>query len=178
MIEQRLNRLAKIRLIHFVDLGRDLERNSELPRDLDGTVRTFFRRDAAKKYRVSSARIVVGLVQVGRDAMVHGGDEIAVCDWSALIVGNRHQRHVAESDVERFEVVQILAPVQRCHGPLGYRPEQWKMKLVDVEMQNVEFICELAHAVEHQHVVGDYIAHIGVETQRLRNASHEIRARH
>ena len=45
-------------------------------------------------------------------------------------------------------------------------------------MQNVEFICELAHAVEHQHVVGDYIAHIGVETQRLRNASHEIRARH
>jgi hypothetical protein len=32
---------------------------------------------------------------------------------------------------------------------MGDRSKQWKVKLIDVEVQNVEFVSELAHAVEH-----------------------------
>jgi hypothetical protein len=37
------------------------------------------------------------------------------------------------------------------------------MKLVDVEMQNVEFFRELAYSVEHPHVIGVRVADIAVE---------------
>jgi len=66
--------------------------------------------------------------------------------------------------------------MQRGHGPLGYRPKQGKMKLIDVEVQNVEFVGELSHPVEHQHVIGDRVTHVGVETQRHRDARHQTRA--
>jgi len=37
------------------------------------------------------------------------------------------------------------------------------MKLVDVEMQDVELVCMLAHPVEHEHVIGNGIAHGRIE---------------
>ena len=36
----------------------------------------------------------------------------------------------------------------------GDGPKQWKVKLIDVEVQNVELVREFAHAVEHQHAMG------------------------
>ena len=39
------------------------------------------------------------------------------------------------------------------------------MKLIDMEMQNIKFISEPTYPVEHQHVIGGWVAHIGVETQ-------------
>ena len=72
--------------------------------------------------------------------------------------------------------MQILAAVQRGHGAIGDRPKQRKMELVDVEMQDVEFIRLLAHPVEHQHVVGNRVADIGVEPQRHRYARHQFGA--
>ena len=48
------------------------------------------------------------------------------------------------------------------------------MKLVDMEVQDVEVVGALAHAIEHQHVIGDRIADAGVEPERLGHAGHEI----
>ena len=48
------------------------------------------------------------------------------------------------------------------------------MKLVDVEMQNVEFFRELTHPVEHQHVIGDRVTDVPVETQCCGRAAHEL----
>ena len=48
------------------------------------------------------------------------------------------------------------------------------MELVDMEVQNVEIVGALAHAIEHQHVIGNRIADAGVEPQRLGHAGHEI----
>src|ERR1700736_6518609 len=97
---------------------------------------------------------------------MNGGDKIAAGDRLALMVGDRYQRHLAKAEIKRLEIMEILSPVQRRYGAMGYRPEQGKVKLVDVKMQNIEFVGRLAHPVEHQHVIRNRVAHIGIEPQR------------
>jgi ABC-type microcin C transport system duplicated ATPase subunit YejF len=48
------------------------------------------------------------------------------------------------------------------------------MKLVDVEMQDVELIGKLANAIEHQHVIRNRIADVGIEPQCLRGTAHQL----
>ena len=66
-----------------------------------------------------------------------------------------------------MQIGQVLAAVQRGDRAARDRAEQREMKLVDVEVQDVEVVGALPHAVEHQHVIGNRIAHAGVEPQRL-----------
>ena len=98
---------------------------------------------------------------------MNGGDEIGV-RRRAFAAPRRSTTSgmSAKADVERLEVVQILAAVQRGDGAMGNRPKQGKVELVDVEMQNVEFVGELPHPVEHQHVIRDRVPHVGIEAQR------------
>ena len=103
-----------------------------------------------------------------------GGDKIAAGDRLALVVGDRHQGHFAKTEVKRFEIVEILSAVQRRYGAMSCWSEQGKVKLVDVEMQNVEFVGALAHPIEHQHVVWNRVPHIGVEPERHGGTGHEV----
>ena len=41
-------------------------------------------------------------------------------------------------------------------------------------MEDVEILHPLAHPVEHDHVIGDVIAHPRIEPQRFRRAAHEF----
>src|SRR5262249_35649325 len=59
---------------------------------------------------------------------------------------------------------------------VGYVPKQRKMKLVDVEVQNVELFGVLPHPVEHQHVIGNRVTNIVIETQRHGYARHQMGA--
>ena len=108
--------------------------------------------------------------------MIDGTHKVRVRDRLALRVGDRHQRHVAESDIERLEIVQVLPAVKGRHGPVGHRPKQRKMKLVDVEVKNVKFLGVFPHAVEHQHVIRNRVTNIVVETQRHGYARHQMGA--
>ena len=108
--------------------------------------------------------------------MVDGGGEIRVGDRLSLGIGDRHQRHVAEADIQRLDVVKVLPSVQSGHRPIGDRPKQREVKLVDVEMQDIEFVGHLAHAVEHQHVVRNRIPYIRVQSQCHRHAAHQLGA--
>ena len=67
--------------------------------------------------------------------------------------------------------------MQRRDCPVGHRSEQREMKLVDMEVQDVEIVGAFAHAVKHQHVVGDRIADVGIEPQRRGNAGDELARR-
>src|SRR5580704_17303245 len=96
---------------------------------------------------------------------MYGGDDVRICNQPPLVIGDRHQRHVAEADIKRLEVGKVLAAVERGHCPIGDMPEKRKMKLIDVEMQNVKVFRELAYPVEHQHVIRDWVADIAVEPQ-------------
>jgi hypothetical protein len=51
------------------------------------------------------------------------------------------------------------------------------VELVYMEVQNVEVVGALPHAIEHEHVVSDRVAYAGVEPQRRGHAWHQIGCR-
>ena len=67
-----------------------------------------------------------------------------------------------------------MPTVKSSHRAICHLGKKRKMKLVDVEMQNVEVFRELAYSVEHQHVIGDPIADIAVEAQCHGRAAHQL----
>ena len=90
------------------------------------------------------------------------------------VTGDRDQRHIAKSDIEWLEIGKVLSAVKSSHRAICHLGKKRKMKLVDVEMQNVEFFRELTHPVEHQHVIGDRVTDISVEAQCCGRAAHEL----
>ena len=103
----------------------------------------------AEESQIPATWIKSRLVQIHRHTVVHGGDEVSALDWRTLAVGDRYQRHLVEAEIKRMQVRQILAAVQRRYGAAGTRPKQWKMKLVDVEVQDVEIVGAFVHTVQH-----------------------------
>ena len=93
---------------------------------------------------------------------------------AALGVRDRDERHVVEPRIERVQIREVLAAVQRGDGAARHVPKQGEVELIDVEMENVKLVGSLADAIEHQHVIRDRIAHAGVETERLWYAGNEI----
>ncbi len=89
--------------------------------------------------------------------MINGRREVGAQHRQALRVGDRDQRHVVKTHIKRKQIGQILAAVQGGNGAVCDRPERRKLELVDVEMQNIKFVGALAHAIEHQHIIGDGI---------------------
>ena len=176
MVEERHDLLAEIDFVDFIDLGSDLERDFQRPRDPNGTIGPLLRRNPSKEGEIVAVGPISGLQQMGGNAVIHGGHKVRVGDWLTLRVGDRHQRHLAEADIEWLEIVQILPAVQGGHRPLRYRPKQGKMKLIDVEVQDVEFVRIFPHPVQHQHVIRDRVTHIVVESQRHGHARHQMRA--
>ncbi len=174
LVEQRFDLLAEIGFVDLVDLGGDLDGDSACARDADGAVGPLLGRDAAEECHIVAARMVVGLEQIGGYPVIHRGDEVRAGDRPSLRVGDRHQGHVAKADIERLEVGEVLPAVGRRHGPTSHVPKQRKVKLVDVEMQDVEILRIAADPVEHEHVVGDRVVDIGVETQRHRRAADQV----
>src|SRR5665213_2035553 len=52
------------------------------------------------------------------------------------------------------------------------------MQVVDVKVKNVKSGCMLADAIEHQHIIGNWIYDMGVETQCEGGATHQPRGRY
>ena len=174
--EQRLDLGAEIDLVGAVDLGRDLERNAQRARNGDGAVGPLLRRDAPEEGQIAAGPRA-GPVQGHGNAMMDGAGKIRFRHGSALRAGDRNQRHVVEPHIEGKQIGQVLAAVQRGHRPARERAEQREMELIDMEVQDVEVGGPLPDAVEHQHVIGNRIAHAGVEAQSLRHAGHEFGGR-
>ena len=116
-------------------------------------------------------------MQADRETMIDRRRKVGVRHGQALRVGDGHQRHIVEAHIKRNQIGQILPAVQRGDGAVRDRPEQRKLELVDMEVQDVEFIGALAHAIEHQHVVGNWIADAVFEPQRFGYARHKIGGR-
>jgi hypothetical protein len=52
------------------------------------------------------------------------------------------------------------------------------VQVVDVKVKNVESGCMLADAIEHQHIIGNWIYDMGVETQCGGRAAYQTRGRY
>jgi hypothetical protein len=105
---------------------------------------------------------------------MHGPNEVGFGDRSPLVTGDRDQWHFAKSDIERLEVGTVLSAVKSSHRAICHLRKKRKMKLIDVKMQNVELFRELTYPVKHQHVIGDRVTDIAVETQCHGCATHQL----
>src|SRR5215813_9386151 len=76
LIDERLDLLVEIDLVHLVDLCRNLQRNSEHPGELDGAIGAFLRRDAADERQVATTRLECGLIEMLGDPMMDGGHKV------------------------------------------------------------------------------------------------------
>ena len=56
-------------------------------------------------------------------------------------------------------------------------PEKWKVQIVHMKVQNIEFVRLAPHPVQHEHVVRNDIPDLGVQPQSGWNAAHEVRRR-
>jgi hypothetical protein len=50
---------------------------------------------------------------------MHGRHKIGVRYCPPLVIGDRHQGHLVETDIERLEVGKVLSTVKRCQNALG-----------------------------------------------------------
>src|SRR5689334_1114461 len=140
LIDERRDLLPEIDLVRLVDFGRDLQRDSERPGELDGAVGTLFRRDAADERQIATTRLEYRLIEMLGDAVVDGGHKVGVGDRPPLGVRDRYQRHIAKADVEWLQIGQILPAMDRGYGALGVRAKERKMKLIDMEVKKVELL--------------------------------------
>ena len=172
--QQRCDPFAEIGFIGPVDFGGDLQGNAKRSRYSNGAIRPLLGRNSAEKRDIAAARIVNGRVQVRWNTVMHGRDEVGLGDRLPLITGDRDQRHFAKADIEWLEIGKILPAVKGCQRAIGRLGKKRKVKLVDVEMQNVESFREPSYPVEHQHVIRDWVANIAVETQCHGRATHQL----
>jgi hypothetical protein len=64
--------------------------------------------------------------------------------------------------------------MQGRNGAVGNCPENWEMKLVDMEVQDIEIARAITDPVEHKHVIGDWIENFGSKPQRQRGATYQL----
>src|SRR5262249_33274874 len=147
LLQERLNGIAEVVVIHGIDARRDLQRHFGAAGDLDGAVEPLFGRNAAEKREIVSAAFVKRM-QIARQAVMHGGLPICVRQRQSLAVRDRNQRHVRIGAEQRVEIVRIEPPVQGCDRAAGNSLHQREMKVVAMEVNYVESSDVVEHEAE------------------------------
>jgi hypothetical protein len=171
--EQRRDLFAEISFVDPVDFGGNLQGNTERPGSKWRARAAFqarFGRETPHRRRADCKWVCANSPEY-RDVPLRQRWR-----WRSVAAGHLRstQRHLAEAEIERLEVGKVLPTMKRCHRPVGHLAKQREMKLINMEMQNVKFIREPTYPVEHQHVIGDWVADIAVEAQSGGRAAHEL----
>src|SRR5207244_8480437 len=95
----------------------------------------------------------------------------------ALRIGDRDQRQLAELAVERGELGEVEAPVERGHARAAPAPREGEMRVVGVEVDDVERLDLTVNELELEHVRREGVNTTRVEPQRARARSDEPGAR-
>src|SRR5262249_34727293 len=147
-VHKRRNLFAEIVFVDFVDLGSDLKRNAACAGNGDGMVHAFLRTDTAEKRQIVPTRFEVHAVPLSSNPMTNPCHVPNRPCRLALRVRDRHERHFAKVAIEHLQVGKVLPSMKRGQRPVSDRPEDRKMKLVDMEMKNVELVGPFANFVE------------------------------
>src|SRR5439155_17078309 len=80
---------------------------------------------------------------------------LPVRPWQRITLGvrNRHDRHISKMVVKRSKVRDIEPAVQGCDMRNPQESRNWKMQIIDVEMDHIEFVRALRYLFQQQDVV-------------------------
>ena len=62
-------------------------------------------------------------------------------------------------------IAEVLPPVNRSQRPSILVTKEREMQVIDMEVQYVKILNALAYLVEHDHIVGNWVADIWIEAQ-------------
>jgi hypothetical protein len=131
-------------------------------------------RHAPEKSEITAARHRAEGANLAPQAMVHGRHPVELGPRPALAVRDGNERHFAALPQQRLQVGHIQPAVERGQGPDVKRAKQGEMQWrLDVKMQDIELVRALAHPLQLQHEVREWIAHCGIEAQGARGAGNE-----
>jgi hypothetical protein len=170
--QERFDLLVVVRLVGLADLGRDAETHARPARHFNRPINALLGRDAAEEQQVVAAPIARH-EQVGGQAVIDRRVPARVRQGLALVVGNRHDRHVLVFVVQRRQVFQIEPPVQRRDVWHVRSAAERKMQIVDVIVHDVVRGDVTPDPFDHQHVVRQRIDRVRIEPQRLGRDGHE-----
>ena len=103
-------------------------------------------------------------------------DPIRKCQRLSLGVRNRDQRHIGKFMIERRQVAQIEASMQRRRLSHSAAAGQGKMQIIDVKVDNIELVSALKHLLKHCDVVRKSVDRF-IQTQRARAGGNQLRFR-
>src|SRR5262245_21751903 len=140
MPDERLYLALEVLAVGLVYLGRDLQGNPHLLRDLDGQIRPLLRREPAEKREVrpSPRREPVG---VSGQAVIDGAEPVQaeVPERFPLRVADRDQWHIAELPEDRLLLRLVQATVHGVDRRRGGELAHEKREVVHVTVDEVEF---------------------------------------
>src|ERR1700676_195620 len=84
-----------------------------------------------------------------------------------LSVGDRDQRHFREFLVERDQIRQILSAMKGGYAWNVHPPAQREMKIIDVKVNEVEFVGLIENTLHHRDMMCQWIDTIRIEPKRL-----------
>ncbi len=96
-----------------------------------------------------------------------GADPVGEGERLALRRRNRDQRHLGEFLEERHKLGRIEPPVQGGQGGRPDPSEQREDHVVEMEMEDVESLGGLRHALQHQMIGRQPVADAAIEPQPL-----------
>jgi hypothetical protein len=100
--------------------------------------------------------------------MMDGLEPACLRQGPALGVGNRNDWHRGEIIEHRLVLRQVEAAMHGGDEGRGLAREHRERKIIEVEMQHVEFGGTLSHLFQHGHMQRHRIAHRIVQAQRTR----------
>ena len=107
--------------------------------------------------------------QFWRQTMMNGGNPSGVRQRMSLCVGNRHDRHVLELTIHRLEFFYVQSPVQRRDMRNRWQPaHDGKVKLRNVEMNDVKLIRKSSNLFEHEDVRSNQVTARASQAECLR----------
>ena len=104
--------------------------------------------------------------------MMHGCDVVRLRQRVALRVGDRYHRNVGEDFVDALQLGQIEPAVQGRHERHPHPAQHRITQIIDVKMDNVEFLGPARQHFQHNDVRRQIIPHCPIEAQRA--AAHRL----
>src|SRR5690606_25243920 len=120
-------------------------------RDANGAIRALLLGDPSAEREISS-RSPSAFVEVERQSVIDRALPVQMRQRPALRVRDRRNRHPGKLVIELFELRNIEPPVKRRQIRLAVASRQRKMKVVDMEVHDVEFVHSCEYPLEHHEV--------------------------
>src|SRR5207237_7924008 len=92
--------------------------------------------------------------RIGRYSMINGPDPVRLRQRTLLRMRNRNNRHIGKLAVKRRQIGQVEPAVQGGHLRKRSATRQREVKIVDMEMNNVELVEALKDLLQHHDMMG------------------------